>query len=316
MAPKPIYVETFIRAPLKTVWDATQEPARHGAWDLRFSAIDYLPRTAPDEPQRFRYATRIGFGLNVAGQGESVANRVGDAGEHTSVLRFWSDDWKSLIRSGGGYWRYLPEPGGVRFLTLYSYGTRGGWPGVWLDRLVFRPLMGRATAWSFDCLRLSVETGVPARALWTQTAAAVTARATLAAVWVYQGLVPKLLCPDSGELAILRGSGMFAGREPSVLALIGGAEIVGGLTLLWFLHARWPLLVMAAALLALLAGAAVSQPALLVAPFNPPSLSLAMWGMAAAELWLRRDPMPAASRCRRVPPSNAKPLVPESSSPP
>jgi hypothetical protein len=36
-----------------------------------------------------------------------------------------------------------------------------------VDRLVFRPLMGWATAWSFDRLRLWCERGIsPARSLW------------------------------------------------------------------------------------------------------------------------------------------------------
>ncbi len=58
------------------------------------------------EPQRFRYATRIGFGLCVEGAGESVGNRTAE-GQRTSVLKFWSDDPKSLIKEGSGYWKYI-----------------------------------------------------------------------------------------------------------------------------------------------------------------------------------------------------------------
>lgn len=42
-----IYVEIFLRAPLKEVWRLTQEPTGHQRWDLRFTEIRYLPR--PDE---------------------------------------------------------------------------------------------------------------------------------------------------------------------------------------------------------------------------------------------------------------------------
>jgi hypothetical protein len=42
----------------------------------------------------------------------------------------------------------------VRFLTGYDYGTRFGLPGQVIDRLALRPLLGWATAWSFDRLRL------------------------------------------------------------------------------------------------------------------------------------------------------------------
>ena len=52
---------------------------------------------------------------------------------------------------------------GVRFITRYDYEVRWGLIGRALDRLVVRPLMGWATAWSFDRLRLWIETGVEPR---------------------------------------------------------------------------------------------------------------------------------------------------------
>jgi hypothetical protein len=151
-----IYVETRVRGHLEDLWQRTQDPVLHERWDLRFSEIDYLPRDG-HEPQRFRYETRIGFGLRVRGEGESMGTRDGAAGERTSALRFWSDDPKSLIREGSGYWRYVPTADGVRFLTWYDYRTRFGLLGRLVDRVLFRPLMGWATAWSFDRLRLWIE---------------------------------------------------------------------------------------------------------------------------------------------------------------
>jgi hypothetical protein len=159
-AAAPIYVETRIHAPLDEVWEKTQRPELHRRWDLRFTSIDYLPR-AEGEPQRFRYATRLGLGHRVEGTGESVGERAGAAGARTSALTFRSDDRKSLIRQGSGYWRYVPTEDGVRFLTQYDYETRFGVGGRIIDRLVFRPLLGWATAWSFDRLRLWLEDGIP-----------------------------------------------------------------------------------------------------------------------------------------------------------
>ena len=66
----------------------------------------------------------------------------------------------SLIREGSGYWRYVPTGDGIRFLTWYDYRTRFGPFGRVIDRLIFRPLMGWATAWSFDRLRLWIERGI------------------------------------------------------------------------------------------------------------------------------------------------------------
>ena len=165
-----IYVETFIRAGLEDVWRHTQLPDLHERWDLRFSSIRYLPRPDPDAPQRFVYETRIGFGLRVQGEGESVATREGHDGTRTSSLRFWSDDPKSLILEGSGYWQYIPEASGVRFLTRYSYTTRFGAVGSLINAAVVEPLMAWATAWSFDRLRLWLEeglepTGIAQRAL-------------------------------------------------------------------------------------------------------------------------------------------------------
>ena len=155
-----IYVEIFIHADLDDVWRVTQTPELHTRWDLRFTDIRYLPRTDPSVPQRFLYETRLGFGLRIQGEGETIATHVGAAGARTSSLRFWSDDPKSLIRVGSGYWQYIPEPGGVRFLTRYQYATRFGLIGRVLNAAVFEPLLGWATAWSFDRLRLWLEDGL------------------------------------------------------------------------------------------------------------------------------------------------------------
>jgi len=301
MPARPIYVETRIAADLDRVWSATQDPAQHRQWDLRFTEIDYLPKSSPEAPQQFLYATRIGFGARIEGRGESVGT-LEKNGERTSALRFWSDDLKSLIREGSGYWKYQPLDGGVRFFTRYDYDVRFGAAGRAFDRLCFRPLLGRATAWSFDCLRIWLEHGTPPPASIAATAACATGRIALAATWIYQGLVPKLLFPDTGELEILRASGAFPGREEAVLRAVGAGEIVLGLALLVFHRSRACLWIMIAVLIVLLAGAVKSQPALLVAPFNPTSLTLAMIGIAAMELVLRRNELPSAARCLREPP--------------
>ena len=154
MRSRPIYVEILIRAPLEDVWAKTQTPAEHVRWDARFTSIE------PVGGDRFRYATRIGFGLDIEGVGENVAERRAEDGAATSALRFWSDDGRSLIRSGSGYWRYVPTGQGVRFLTRYDYDTRWGALGALVDRLLFRPLLGWATAWSFDRLRIWLEEDV------------------------------------------------------------------------------------------------------------------------------------------------------------
>ncbi|MDI6105624.1 hypothetical protein QLQ12_44295 [Actinoplanes sp. NEAU-A12] len=165
-----IYVETVIAAPMTAVWAATQDPATHCQWDARFGQIEPVPGATPAQ---FRYATTVFPGMRIAGHGVHGGQRDRPDGTRTSALRFRCTDRRSLIAAGHGYWRYVPGLHGVRFLTGYTYTPRWGAAGRLID-LMFRPLFGWATAWSFDRLRLWLEHGVtPRRALrnaWRQVA--------------------------------------------------------------------------------------------------------------------------------------------------
>jgi len=289
----PIYVESFIRAPMEELWEKTQNPKFHTAWDLRFSEISYLPRADESEPQSFLYRTRIGFGLDIAGQGESRGEHQASSGTRTSALRFWSNDPKSLIVEGSGYWKYTPEADGIRFVTVYDYRPRFGAAGRIFDFLAFRPLIAWATAWSFDRLRLWLEKGLDPAASRERLIVHWTARWTLALIWMYQGLVPKLLFPDSGELAILRGSPFFSGNVRTTLAILGVAEIIFGLLHLAGRPSRFVLTMDLVALPILLMMGAVGSGQILIAPFNAPTLTAGMLALAAIALTTRRD-LPSA----------------------
>ncbi|MET4226289.1 SRPBCC family protein [Oerskovia enterophila] len=155
MAERGIYVEVRIAAPLDTVWELTQDPDQHTRWDVRFSEI--VPTTPTDAGAvRFTYSRRVP-GRTVVGDGVSIGDTSGRDGSRTSALRFATADPLSPIRSGRGYWRYVPDGDGVRFITGYDYAP--GWGKV-VDRLA-RPVLGWATAWSFDRLRVWAERGEP-----------------------------------------------------------------------------------------------------------------------------------------------------------
>lgn len=175
----PIYIERFIDCPIERLWQLTQSPELHERWDLRFSSITYLPNVSDDAPQRFRYTTRIGFGLAISGEGETAGERDGPGGQRTSALKFWSDSPISLIRSGAGYWKYVPIDTGVRFITGYDYEVRFGAAGRLFDRLVFRPVIGWATAWSFDQLRLWAERDQPPGTTFWRILVAVVSRGSV-----------------------------------------------------------------------------------------------------------------------------------------
>lgn len=177
-----LHIETVIRAPIDRVWRHTRDPARHSRWDLRFTRIEPY---GPDV--NFRYATRLLPGLTIAGTGQTAGERHRPDGSATSALRFACDHPLSLIRAGSGFWRYQPTPDGVRFWTGYDYTPGWGRFGRYADR-VFRPLLGWATAWSFDRLRLWLERGVPPERSRNQAVAEVSVRLMLAAAGLAAGL--------------------------------------------------------------------------------------------------------------------------------
>jgi hypothetical protein len=187
----PLYVEARIRAGLAELWDATQDPGQHQRWDLRFTRIDYLER-ADGAPQAFRYQVRV-LGLRLSGTGVSTGEVRRPDGTRTSVLRFASSHPLSLLAEGHGYWRYIPTGDRVRFLTGYDYRPRWGRFGRAADRLVFRPRMGWATAWSFDRLRLWLERGTTPERLLLRSVAEVALRVAITATAIATAPLPVAL---------------------------------------------------------------------------------------------------------------------------
>lgn len=285
-------MEIEIAAPLERVWALTQRPEVHKRWDLRFSEINYLPRSAEQEPQQFLYATRIGLGLQVRGTGESVGKRFTESGAASSSLRFSSGDPKSLITTGSGYWRYIPIETGTRFLTWYDYRARYGVIGRAVDRL-FRPLMAWATAWSFDRLRLWAEQDQSPEASLCLAAVHTISRVALATIWIWHGLVPKLWFRDRDELTMLGQAHL----PTSLLPWVGAAEIVLGLVTL--VSVRWRSLFLLHAVLMVAATIAVvrQSPQFLTAAFNPVTLNGAVIALACIG-WLALPFSPTAHRCK------------------
>ncbi len=297
-----IYVEIFIRSPIEELWRATQEPDVHERWDLRFTTIEYLPRPDASEPQRFRYATRLGFGKTIGGSGESTGTHEAD-GQRTSALKFWSDDPVSLIREGSGYWKYVPGEGGVRFLTRYDYRVRFGALGRAFDRAVFRPLIGWATAWSFDRLRLWLEEGVTPERSRRSALAYTIARLGLAFVFFWHGLVPKLITRHEDEFLMLTDGGVSRPLAETGVLAAGIAEIALAIALLiWWRSRALPVVCVGLMALALV-GVGTTSPRYLGHAFNPVTLNISVMLFAFICLTLRAD-QPSARRCVRRPPGD------------
>lgn len=120
---------------------------------------------------------------------------------------------------------------------------------------------------------------------------ALLARVALALMFIWHGLVPKILWLSPDEVAMIQAHG-FGAVEP-IAQLAGLGEIALGLLLVLLRRQRWPLLLVAAVLLGLLLDVAWFSPHLLLQAFNPLSTNLA--GLALCLLgWLAEKPLPGA----------------------
>jgi uncharacterized protein YndB with AHSA1/START domain len=147
--PRKIVVEAIIPAPVETVWERTQMPDLHTAWDIRFTHIAYLDETDGRGFNLMDYRTDVAFGIEVQGIGRYLQNTP----PHHSTFEFESADWKSIITLGRGIWQYEPCGDGTYFKTVYDYGVRYGVVGRMLDALIFRNLLRLSTEWGFETLR-------------------------------------------------------------------------------------------------------------------------------------------------------------------
>ncbi len=287
-------------ASLERLWQYTQSPELHARWDLRFTRIEYLPKTTADEPQHFLYETQIGFGIKVSGKGMTSGTHNKESGESTSALKFWSDENISLIKTGSGYWKYIPHTNGITFLTWYDYETRHGIAGRLIDKLLFRPLIGWATAWSFDSLRLWLDKEISPKVSRTLYLLFALANVTIALSWLYHGIVPKLLHMETGELAMMQASGLFKGMEAIAVYAVGIGEVLFGLVFLFLGRSRLLHYLNLAGLLILGITAFFAKASIYLAPFNPATTSFGI--MALSVLVLNICPfLPNAGNCKRKP---------------
>jgi hypothetical protein len=162
---------------------------------------------------------------------------------------------------------------------------------------LFRPMMGWATAWSFDRLRMRLEEGLDPRLRFRLSAIHATSRVAVALIWLWQGLVPKLLFNHADERAMMAASHWNVGLLP----IVGLLEITIAACAILTWRRRSFFLFNIFAMVAALANVAFVAPSYLVAAFNPVTLNVAMIALsligyvAAAEI-------PSASCCLRQPP--------------
>ena len=115
----------------------------------------------------------------------------------------------------------------------------------------------------------------------------------MAGIWLYQGLVPKLLGPHPDEVAMSAAFGIPVGPQSAVSYAAGAGEVLLGLCILFFARRAWPQLVSAVVTAGLLVFVAVYVPRFLVGAFNPVVMNVAsmvLSAVAVAALRAEADP--------------------------
>lgn len=298
MPRKPIYVEIDMDAPIDKVWEYTQNPKLHEQWDLRFSEINYLPKEAEDAPQLFTYKTKILPQLVVEGWGESKGTHHKKDGTKTSSLHFGTEQMISPIAKGRGYWQYVSKGESVTFLTQYDYDVRFGIFGKIID-LLFRPIMGWATALSFDVLRRWITSGEPPKLQYRRFFISAFISFLFFFIWFYQGLVPKVISVHPDEVALLSALSNIEGSTAQLaVQIIGALEIIFSLFWLMPIKKRQLYIIQLILLPILTISAIVASSSTINGPFNVVTFNLTLIVLSLIGL-LNQYNLPTAKSCKR-----------------
>jgi hypothetical protein len=117
---------------------------------------------------------------------------------------------------------------------------------------------------------------------------------TVAGIWLYQGIVPKLLRPHPDEAAMSSAFGIPPGAQASVSYAAGVGEVLLGLCVLLLSRRAWPQLVSAVATAVLLAFVAIYTPRYLVGAFNPVVMNAASIALSVVALLALRAEVSSA----------------------
>ena len=108
-------------------------------------------------------------------------------------------------------------------------------------------------------------------------------RIVLAFAWIYQGLVPKIVCKSPGEVSLLAPVAPVFQIACTLITYMGYGEIVFGLAIL-VLAKRWMFQLNIVALVLLSVYVAVVEPGMFTLPFNPLTLNAALVALSLIAL--------------------------------
>jgi len=99
-------------------------------------------------------------------------------------------------------------------------------------------------------------------------AARIICRLALGMVWLYEGLVPKLLFVRSDQVDLVRRSGLFFGTPEFFLQLLGVAQVVCAIWLLAGFAERLAVFIATTGMVILIVLVARANPAMLTDPYG------------------------------------------------
>ena len=247
----------------------------------------------------FTYKRSVPPLFTVEGWGKSTGTLNKEDGTRSSSLHFGTDQWFSPIKEGKGYWKYEPRHKGTKFLTQYDYDANFGSLGKVFDAFIFRPIIGWGTALSFDVLKRWLEKGEAPRSQYFRFFTTYGLTILFAFIWIYHGLIPKIIGNHSEERRMLASAFPFADSHITTIMIgIGVAELLLGV--LWLIHRRKRhLFALQLAIFPLLTVAAIiATPEAVLHPFNPVTFNLSLIVLSLIGYFCSKD-IPTAKSCKR-----------------
>jgi hypothetical protein len=109
-------------------------------------------------------------------------------------------------------------------------------------------------------------------------------RSTLAFVWFYHGLVPKILLLHADEQQLMRDGAIPEELIPTLIYGFGALEVGLALFSLVFYRTVWPFYITIVMMIGAFGATVVNSPGYLGAAFNPVSLNVLMIALAVIGL--------------------------------
>ena len=114
-------------------------------------------------------------------------------------------------------------------------------------------------------------------------------RFSTGAIWLYQGIVPKLLGPHRDETAMIAALGVPPEQQATIAYLAGAAEVALGLCIVLVRRRAWPHVISVASLAGLLAFVVLFTPAYLRGAFNAVATNVAVLALSVIAIIIIRE---------------------------